>query len=175
MKLRKNAQEQKYKILATMPKKAQEEMVGFALIVIIIAVILLILLAFWLRSPQKQGVESYEVESFIQATLQFTTDCRDNFRYLSVQNLLFECSNSQTCSDGRNSCDVLEDALLGIIEESWKIQGDRPVKGYLLNISSNEEEILLIKQGNITNNYKGSVQTLSKAGNDIEMHFSAYY
>ncbi len=46
-------------------KKAQEELVGFALIIIIVAVILLFLIVFSLRSNEKEAVESYEVNSFI--------------------------------------------------------------------------------------------------------------
>lgn len=48
-------------------KKAQEEIVGFALIIIIVAVILLFFLNFYLRSGEKESVESYEVNSFILA------------------------------------------------------------------------------------------------------------
>ena len=163
------------KNISKINKSAQEEMVGFALIVIIVAVILVILLAFWLRSPRGQGVESYEVESFIQSSLQLTTDCRDSFRFLSVQNLIFECNDRQTCSDGRNSCQVLEAVLREIIEESWKTGENRPLKGYSLNITSNDEELLGITQGNLTNNYKGSMQDFSRAGDNFEMIFSAYY
>ena len=44
--------------------KAQEEMVGFALIIVIVAVILIILLGIYLRKPKDQAIESYE-ESII--------------------------------------------------------------------------------------------------------------
>ena len=62
-------------------KKAQEEMVGFALIIILVAVILLIFLGFSLRDQEKETIESYEVESFIQSFLQYTSDCRDNLEF----------------------------------------------------------------------------------------------
>ena len=79
-------QEQKSKILVAMPKKApqklisstmkkkaqepnsmsfkkaQEEIVGFSMIIVIVAVILLIFLSFSLKSPPKSEVESFEVE-----------------------------------------------------------------------------------------------------------------
>ncbi len=156
-------------------RKAQEEIIGFGLIIIIVAVILLVFLGFSLRDQQKEPVESYEVESFIQASLQYTTDCRDNLEYLSIQKLIFNCNNKELCLDGRNTCDVLNTTLKKIVEESWKIKGDRPVKAYRLNITSNEKEMLLIKQGNTTNNYKGSIQDFSRGGNSIEIFFTAYY
>ena len=156
-------------------KSGQEEMVGFALIIILVAVILLIFLGFALRSPQKESVENYEVNSFIQGFLQYTSDCRDNLEYLSIQKLIFDCNDHEMCLDGRNTCDVLNSTLTGIVEESWKIEGDRPIKGYELKISSNEEEILLIKNGNLTGNYKGSAQDFSRSGNSVEIFFTAYY
>ena len=156
-------------------KSGQEEMVGFVMIIIIVAVILLIFLGFALRSPQKEIVESYEIESFIQVFLQYTTDCRDNLEFLSVKKLIFDCNNGGTCLDGRDTCEVLDSTLTDIIKESWKVEGDRPVKGYELNITSNEEEMLFIGEGNVTNNYKGAVQDFSRSGSLIEISFRAYY
>ena len=91
-------------------KKGQEEMLGFALIIIIVAVILLVFLGFSLRGSQKQGVESYEADSFMQAFLQYTTDCAENYEtdYLDIQDLVFECDDGNTCLDGRDACEVLE-------------------------------------------------------------------
>ena len=156
-------------------KYGQEEMVGFGLIIIIVSVILLIFLGFALRSPQKEPVESYEVNSFIQGFLQYTSDCRDNLEYLSIQKLIFGCNDDEMCLDGRSACDVLNSTLTGIAEEGWKIEGDRPIKGYELKIDSNKAEILLIKKGNITGNYKGSMQDFSRSGNSVEIFFTAYY
>jgi len=47
--IKKRGQEQKGKILVAKPKRAQEEMVGFALIVVIVAVIMLIFLGFSIK------------------------------------------------------------------------------------------------------------------------------
>ena len=154
-------------------KKAQEEMIGFGLIIVVVAVILLIFLGFALRKPPVK-VESYEVESFIQASLQYTTDCRNNLEYRSIQDLIFDCYNKEKCLDERESCDVLKSNLKKIAEESWKIK-DRPIKGYELKITSKNQELLSIKQGNFTGNYKGGVQDFSRAGNLIEVSFTSYY
>jgi len=156
-----------------MPKKAQEEMVGFGLIIIIVTVILLVLLGFSLKNSQKEIGESYEVNSFIQAFLQYTSDCKDNLGYLSTRKLITNCYDQKKCLDGRKTCDVLNSTLKEIIEESWKVEGERPVKGYKLEIKSNEKEILLIEKGNITKNYKGSMQPLGKK--NIDIFFTVYY
>jgi hypothetical protein len=174
----KKAQNQKSKISSAIQNKSgQEEMVGFALIIIIVAVILLVFLGFSLRSSQKDTVESYEVNSFIQAFLQYTADCRDksDLEYLSIQKLIFDCYDNEMCLDERRTCDVLNSTLKDIVKESWKVEGDRPVKGYELKIIVDEEEMLVIKEGNVTKNYKGSMQDFLRGGNDYEIFFTAYY
>jgi hypothetical protein len=159
-------------------KRAQEEMIGFALIIILVAIILLVFLGISLRSPQKENVESYEVKSFVQAFLQYTTDCRDSndLGYFSVKDLIFSCNRNEKCLDERNTCEVLNFTLTGITEESWKVEGDRPVKGYELKILKDETEIILmIEKGNVTDNYKSSVQDFSKSGSSFDIFFTAYY
>jgi hypothetical protein len=159
-------------------KRAQEEMIGFALIIILVAIILLVFLGISLRSPQKENVESYEVKSFVQAFLQYTTDCRDSndLGYFSVKDLIFSCNRNEKCLDERNTCEVLNFTLTGITEESWKVEGDRPVKGYELKILKDETEIILmIEKGNVTDNYKSSMQDFSKSGSSFDIFFTAYY
>ena len=158
-----------------MKKKAQEEMVGFALIMIIVAVILLVLLSISLRKPQQEEVESYEVDSFIQAFLQYTSDCRDDFEYLDIQELIIDCNDGRMCVDGRDTCEVLGSTMEGIVEESWSVGADRPVLGYELRILSESGEILSISEGNQTQNYKGSAQSLVKRGDKFDIFFIAYY
>ena len=152
-------------------KKAQEEMIGFALIIIIVSVILLIFLGFSLREGREE-VESYEVESFIQSFLQYTSECEDNLEFLSVQELISDCSNNKRCLDGKEACDILNETLKGITQESWKTGLERPVKGYELKINALNKKIIEFKEGNITGNSKGALQYLP---NDIEITFTAYY
>lgn len=156
-------------------KLAQEEMVGFALIVVIVAVIILIFLGFTIRNKSNTDTQSYEVESFLQAVLQYTTECKDYSGYLSVQKLIIECDRGRACLDERGSCEVLNSTLSKIVKESWKIEGDRPIKGHSLNITSDQEEVLSISGGNFTKNSKRAFQDFSKSGNSIEITFNAYY
>jgi len=160
-----------------MKKKGQEEMIGFALIIVLVAVILLIFLGFYLRGGQKESVESYEVNSFIQAFLQYTTDCKDHLEFLSIQKTIFSCDSNEECSDGRNPCDVLKSTLSDILEKSWKVEANiTPIKGYELIILVDEEkERVSIKEGEKTNNYKGSFQDFSRSGKDYEIYFNVYY
>ncbi len=159
-------------------KRAQEEMIGFVLIVVLVSVIILIFLGLSLRNPQKETVESYEVESFIQAFLQYTTDC-GTYReaYLPIQKLISECSDGEECLNGKYSCDVLESTLGGIVEESWKVEGDRPIQGYKLEILSSENVGIIpsIEKGNSTKNSRGVSQHFTPLGEDYEIYFRVYY
>ncbi|MFH1586141.1 MAG: hypothetical protein ABIB79_05220 [archaeon] len=154
--------------------KGQEEMVGFAMIVIIVAVILLVFLAFSIKKPS-EGIESYEIESFIQAFLQHTSDCRDqnNLEYRSIQDLISDCDNGKTCLDSRDTCEVLDSTLTNLIKESWKNKAD--IKGYELNISSEYTQIFYLFEGNKTYNYKIPSQEFRKSSTSFDILFTAYY
>ena len=156
-------------------KRAQEEIVGFVIIIIVVAIILLFFLNFYLKSEKKESVESYEADSFIQAFLHYTTECRDYLEYLSVQKLIFECNNDALCLDDQEACEVLNSTLEDIVRESWIVGEDRPVKGYELKITANQEELVSFTDGNTTRNYKGAKQDFSKEGDAIEIFFRAYY
>jgi len=158
-------------------KKAQEEMIGFGLIVVIIMIILMVFLSFSLRNPVKQGVESYEVESFIQATLQYNTDCAKNYdsHLLSVKDLIIRCERNEKCLDEREACYVLNSTLKDIVQENWQIGESWPVKGYEFVILSDSVGLISFLEGNITSNYKGSSQNYISGGSKIEVFFTAYY
>ena len=172
----KKAQEEKSKILAVMPKKAQEEMVGFGLIIIIVAVILLIFLSISLKKPEKDVIESYEINSFLGSVLQYNTECRDvsDMRYLSIKDLIFECYKGGKCLDEKNTCDVLNFTLIDILNKTWKTEEEYPYRGYNLNITNEDMEIVSITKGNITNNYKSGLQYFTISGNSIDIIFRIY-
>ena len=152
-------------------RRAQEEMVGFALIIIIVAVIILVFVVLTLTKPRAEEIESYEVESFLQALLQHTTDCEDNLEHLSVQKLVFRCNTGGRCLDERDSCVVLNETLSDMIDKAWRVkQGE----GYLLEIISGEEIILSLSKGNITSSYKVADQLFSRAGESMQISFKAY-
>lgn len=151
-------------------KRAQEEMVGFALIMIIVAVILLIFIGFTITRPAEQ-VESYEVESFLQSAMSYTTDCRDNTQRLPINDLILRCESNSRCIDDRNTCDVLKETLEGIMSESWKVENS-PVLGYNLSITSDNDVVMIINAGNKTNNYKTAFQILPR---DTKAVLNVYY
>lgn len=171
--MKKRAQEQKSKILTDMSRKAQEEMVGFAMIVIIVAIIILIFISFSINRNVQEPLESYEVNSFISSTLQYTSDCQDYISYLSLQKVILKCADKEKCLDGKEACEVLNETLIQITQSSWKLERGGLTKGYVLNITEKEKSIYLIKEGNLTSNYKGSMQALGR--DEIQIFFTVYY
>ena len=155
-----------------MNKKAQEEMIGFALIIVLVAVILLVFLSFSLRNPEKKLVESYEVESFVLSFLQYTTDCESRGEPRSIQKLISDCDKEKMCEDEKEACEVLNSTINELLKESWKIGENRPIKGYNLEITSGEKEMIKIDEGNKTRNSKGFAEYLPE---DVSIIFEAYY
>jgi hypothetical protein len=156
-------------------KRAQEEMVGFAVIIVLVAVIILIFLGFSMRNSSSESVESYEVESFLESILQYTTECEDYLEYLDIKQLISACENSGSCQNGLDPCEVLEDSLVEISSEAWPYGEDRPIKGYLFNVTVEGQELVGIFQGNETNNRKSSTRSFVKGGNHIELFFETYF
>jgi len=153
-----------YKKIKVKNKKAQEEIVGFAFIVIIIAVIFLIFVGFSIRKPSVEPKESYQVDSFLQAALQYTTSCALGYEpnYLEIRKLISACNDREICLNGEDSCVVLRITLAEILEKSWPVGEESHIKGISLNITSisGGGKIMEIKDGNLTNNYRGAIQSL---------------
>ena len=141
-------------------KKAQEEIVGFALIVVIVAVVLLVFLVFSLKKPANEElIESYEAHGFVASMLQYTSNCSRtaDIDYYSTKGLIYACKTKAKCYDERDSCDVLNQDIKRIVEEVGSIYN--PV-------------IPAIQAGNETLNYKNAVEVLSGG---IRVFFNAYY
>ena len=160
-----------------MDKKAQEEIVGFAVIVVIVAIILVIILAFMLNKGTGKATfqTSFQAESFTHAVLQYTSDCSDGLSYLPIQELVISCDNSEQCIDGRNSCDVLNDTIANIISPSWNVGENSPIKGYELIIRTEEKGLIDLKAGNSTLYSRGSIQAFARSRISYQMTFKAYY
>jgi hypothetical protein len=156
-------------------KRGQEEIVGFVVIIVIVSVAMLILLWFMLNNKSEAAVASFEIESFIQTALQYTTSCESQVDFLSVQDLIIGCEEGGKCLDERDDCVVLNETLTNIIENSWAVSEQSAVKGFKLNIYTDEKEKLQIKKGNETTDYKGAFQDFARAGSDYKVSLNIYY
>jgi hypothetical protein len=117
-------------------RKAQEEMVGFVLIVILVVVISLVFLGFSLRQKSKPET-NVQVDNLLSAMLSYTTDCALYMpEYEKVGDLIKSCYYSEQCSNGKNSCNELKDIMNKLLNSAKGDLGkDRPIKAYELNAS----------------------------------------
>ena len=154
--------------------KGQEEMIGFGVIAVIVSIGLLILLSFWINSPTKGTTESYQVGSFIDSALQYTSSCENQIEFLPLQDLIIACDNKETCLDGTDSCIVLNSTVTDLINNGWNVGNQSVVKGYSLEITSNGQNELTMKEGNQTSNSKGGFQDFARSGNSYEFSLNVY-
>jgi len=145
-------------------KKGQEEIVGFVLVIVLVAVVFLIFLGFSITQVPDTFTESVDVSQFLESSMEFTTSCVTSFYpdYRKLGELFEECLSKNNCLDGKSSCEVLNSTINQIIESSWKIGEDRPLKGYEFiseyesSGESPSEIIISLNSGNCTNSIRGA-------------------
>jgi len=118
-------------------KKAQHEIVGFVIIVVIVAVIGVIFLSLTIsRDEIKQT--SVDISNLLEASMYYTTDCAISFipSYKNVQELIRQCYESpiKNCLNDKKVCDSLEENLNKIISKSLDIDEQGVNKAYKLDI-----------------------------------------
>jgi len=109
-----------------MSKRAQEEMVGFVLIVVIVVIIAVIFLGISLRKPGTTASQkSEEVNSFLSSISYYTTDCEIDVSYpRTIGDLVRDCKDNKQCVDNRLACEALEFTLKAIISNSTYVVSD---------------------------------------------------
>lgn len=120
-----------------MKKKAQEEIVGFVLIMVVVAVIFLIFLGLSIRKgPTADKADSEEISQFLDSILEFSVEeCSTSYSYLNLEGLIRECYNNPSgsiCGPDEQPCEALDRNIKTLIDSSWLINIDSPETGYLL-------------------------------------------
>lgn len=139
-------------------KKGQEEMVGFAMIIIIVAVVGLLIFGLALRGKNNASTnDNYEISQFLGSVMQITTECtlRTNIDYASVNELVKECyqNSYKQCMDSKSVCGELNKTFKTSIVQGLRVGVNMSNKGYILNISFEGnsgvagEEVLELKSG----------------------------
>lgn len=165
-------------------KKAQEEMIGFAVIIVVVSVVVLLFLYFSMSS-ESENPTGYKGDTFLQAVSGYTTYCQeyDRGEYLNVEDLIYSCVRNNTCSSKeegeKESCEVLESTLDDLINKSWPAGENWPTQGYEFSIIDEEQGgIYSFEKGTKENATKirGSSQSLpAKSGTEgIEIRFTTY-
>jgi hypothetical protein len=118
-------------------KKAQQEMVGFVLIVVLVIIGGLIL---FLINIKKESAEtpSEDLYNFLSSSLTYTTDCAPVIvpQYSSLADLVSGCFTGETCENiKKDSCSYLNETLNRILQDFIKTRND--ISGYRLDIFYN--------------------------------------
>ena len=134
-------------------RKAQEEIAGFVLIVVIVAIILLIFLAIFIRKGNTREKNSEDIKQFLESMGEYTTDC-NSYSSPNIIDLVKECyqSGDNECENGKNVCIEVNSSINEILKGSWDIGKNKLYAGYFMNISyysnTTRESIIDIKAGN---------------------------
>lgn len=119
--------------MAIYNRKAQHEIAGFVIIVVIVAVIGLVMLSLMIGRGEVSKTTSVEIENLLLAVMQKTSGCSGNIGYYNIEELIVSCYNNRQCKDGRGACEVLSMELEGVVSKSLRI-GSGINKGYEIRI-----------------------------------------
>lgn len=125
-------------------KKAQEEMVGFVLIMLLVAVIFLVFLGIFIRKKPAERDQNAEISQFLDAAVDYTSDCTiDGYHYLNLAELIAKCDERARCNSNEETCEVLRSSLKGLVEVSWTFGPESPNKGYIVEVSRETTRVLV--------------------------------
>lgn len=154
-----------------MNRKAQEELVGFVLIVVLVSIIFVVILGLLIRKPTSSS-ENLEVSQFLESMVRYTTKCALGYEpnYVSIGELLGQCYDAKTCTSGKKACDVLKEELDNVIGSSWLISEEGYYSGYELEVvyaHGTESESIVEVSGGTCNSFRGADTFLEHSGGVI--------
>ena len=123
-------------------KKAQHEIMGFVLIIIIVSIIGLVFLSLMIGQGKPATQTSVEISNILEASMYYTSDCAVSFvpQYKDGQDLIKSCYKNEVCEDGRSACDAINSTFEKVIGETLNIGDDKPNKAYTFKIYSEDLE-----------------------------------
>ena len=156
--------------------KAQQEMVGFVLIVVLVMVALMVFLVISLRKPVKAN-ESAEIENLLSVLLKYTTECAIVYEpdYDNVKDLIKSCYENKKCKNlDKMACDYLNESLGDVMEELMATEAG--VGAYNLNIFHDESGgMLVLSEGNCSGAVYGAQKMISVASGKIVIRLEFCY
>lgn len=145
-------------------RKGQEEITGFAMIVIIVAVVGMFFLVFALKKDNNSTYQSLEVQQFIDSVMIVQSQCKiqGSVYFARVDELMQNCydNKADSCDNGKNVCAYLESLLKEVTLKAWNINNEAVYTGYRINVAfvpkeGEAQEMIKIEQGNCSKGYFG--------------------
>jgi cytochrome c1 len=139
-------------------KKAQEESMGFVIIVMIVLVIGVVFLGLSIRGHKTPAQQKQELSDLSWAVLSYTTDCSISSETRDVWHLAQECDirPGQPCDNGMAVCSALNSTLSDIFNNvigTNATLASQYIHAYEFVVSMPSYGKMSTKQGNLTGNY----------------------
>ncbi|MSS74694.1 hypothetical protein EXS73_00560 [Candidatus Pacearchaeota archaeon] len=151
-------------------KRGQEEIVGFAVLLVVLAIVGVILLGMYLRSPVPESSTFPEGGSFLDALPQVTSSCAlTGDRLISVHELLVQCimQPGKQCASEELICTVMNNTLHSLVTQAFPI-GSR-IEGYRFTVSEPDTPpVVTLSAGNCTS-YQGDQRFLPGTGYSLAL------
>ncbi len=157
-------------------KKAQHEIMGFVLIIVMVAILALIFIGFYLRKSATTSLqESQDASNFLQAVMQVTSSCKISSQYGSMQDIIKACYKGESCEDGASSCSILNSTISSIIKSEFS--SDKPVKAYNFRIylDKTNNQVLSLNSGNMTGSCYSGQQRINTVNGDLVLELRLCY
>ncbi len=151
-------------------KKAQQEMVGFIVIVVLVIIIGLIFLIISLNK-QDEVKSNIEIDNMIDVIFAVKTSCSIGYEqnYASIKDLVKDAYSSKRCVSGKDAYDVLEQELESIMANITSTETG--FSSYELKIiERDEQEQLFLELGNnasCVSGISGGQRVISGGGVDL--------
>ena len=142
-------------------KKAQQEIVGFVLIVVLVVIGLMVFLIISLRDSPEAS-ESLAVENMLDAVMKHTTECAVVYEpdYDDFEALFKSCHQSDPCANlDKSACEYLNESLRSVVGAI--MASEASVSAYEVEFFVKDEAggLLRIFEGNCT----GSVSAAQRS------------
>ncbi len=161
-------------------KKAQEEIMGFVIIIMLVIIIGIVFFAFAIRQGTVVEPKHAELDDFISSALAYTSSCEISTKNQSVRELIRQCNSypGRKCDNNQDVCTVLNNTLEDMFKElqdsGTQIANDY-VHGYEFNITG-AQKITYIAEGVQEGNYFASTTFIpSGQAQDITVKLKFYY
>lgn len=144
--------------------KAQQEMVGFILIVVLVMIGLVVFMVISVKNSPKE-TSSLKVENMLGAIMKETTECAipaEPF-YKNFEDLFKSCYKDSECDNlNKSACDYLNESLTKTL--SALMDSEATISAYELDFSVREDEgqqgLLKISSGNCTGEVSGAQRSV---------------
>lgn len=104
-------------------KKSQSEIIGLIIIIVLVLVAGVVFLGIYLRGDSGVLREDAEMKNFLTTSSKYTSSCyrTEETKFKTLGELIGDCYSLRLCSDGKSSCQVLQDTygtMLKTLKES---------------------------------------------------------